>query len=444
MAGRGGRAPARRRRSERPTEPRRRAHPRPSPTTAPPRRPRRRPRSRVRARPDRRVHLRPDLARLPGDVDPPARLGDRQHDLRLHDDPGDVPHRDRASGPCSSTILRTRLGDPIRLLAASQVVAAALAIAGPRPRPGRSRTRPTPNKPLETLQALFRSSLLVVLPVTIALGIAFPASSALLADDAVARRRRVGRAARDRTRRRDPRQPARAVRADPAARLAGPRRGPARWSTRRSAIVLGLALRRAGRARSLDRGDRRRGRCVVIVVAIASVPGVLVQPNEAYIASAGGRLFDSTEDEIASVQAGQITFTPELWVAGHVDDAAHRRRQADAGPAAHRPARVAKRALVVAFGMGSAFRGALIAGLQTDAVELVPSVPEDVRLVLPRRRRGPRRPERPGHHHRRPEPPRADRRALRHHRHRPAAADRELRRLGHLVAASTTRPAATT
>ena len=30
---------------------------------------------------------------------------------------------------------------------------------------------------------------------------------------------------------------------------------------------------------------------------------------------------------------------------------------------------------VVAFGMGSAFRAALIAGLQTEAVELVPSVP---------------------------------------------------------------------
>ncbi len=34
------------------------------------------------------------------------------------------------------------------------------------------------------------------------------------------------------------------------------------------------------------------------------------------------------------------------------------------------------RALVVAFGMGTAFRAALIAGLRTDAVELVPSVPE--------------------------------------------------------------------
>jgi spermidine synthase len=35
-----------------------------------------------------------------------------------------------------------------------------------------------------------------------------------------------------------------------------------------------------------------------------------------------------------------------------------------------------ERALVVAFGMGSAHRAALIAGLRTDAVELVPSVPK--------------------------------------------------------------------
>ena len=46
-----------------------------------------------------RVHLRADVARLPGDVDAPARLGDRQHDLRLRDDPDDVPDRPRARGP---------------------------------------------------------------------------------------------------------------------------------------------------------------------------------------------------------------------------------------------------------------------------------------------------------------------------------------------------------
>jgi predicted membrane-bound spermidine synthase len=35
-----------------------------------------------------------------------------------------------------------------------------------------------------------------------------------------------------------------------------------------------------------------------------------------------------------------------------------------------------ERALVVAFGMGTAFRSALIAGMRTDVVELVPSVPQ--------------------------------------------------------------------
>ena len=87
-----------------------------------------------------------------------------------------------ALGAVLFAVLRTRLGDPVRLLAASQVIAAALAIAGlvfvlVQPH------APTPGKPIETLQALLGTSLFVVLPVTIALGIAFPASSALLEDD---------------------------------------------------------------------------------------------------------------------------------------------------------------------------------------------------------------------------------------------------------------------
>ena len=104
-------------------------------------------------------------------------------------------------------------------------------------------------------------------------------------------------------------------------------------------------------------------------------PGTLIQPTEAYIKSAGGQLYASTEDEIASVQAGQISFTPELWVAGTsmtllTVDA----KLMPVLPLIARPQ--ATRALVVAFGMGTAFRGALIAGLRTDAVELVPSVPD--------------------------------------------------------------------
>jgi spermidine synthase len=41
------------------------------------------------------------------------------------------------------------------------------------------------------------------------------------------------------------------------------------------------------------------------------------------------------------------------------------------------------RALVVAFGMGTAFRSALIAGMRTDAVELVPTVPRMFRHYYP-------------------------------------------------------------
>ena len=114
---------------------------------------------------------------------------------------------------------------------------------------------------------------------------------------------------------------------------------------------------------------------VAIAVAVSAVwPGVLVQPSEAYIESVGGAVFESTEDEIASVQAGQISSTPELWVAG----TSMTLLTVDAKlmpilPLIARPD--SEHALVVAFGMGSAFRGALIAGLRTDAVELVPSVP---------------------------------------------------------------------
>jgi len=50
-------------------------------------------------------------------------------------------------------------------------------------------------------------------------------------------------------------------------------------------------------------------------------------------------------------------------------------------PLIARPA--SERALVVAFGMGTAFRSALIAGLRTDVVELVPSVPDTFGFYYP-------------------------------------------------------------
>jgi spermidine synthase len=114
---------------------------------------------------------------------------------------------------------------------------------------------------------------------------------------------------------------------------------------------------------------------LVSVITAAAWPRFLVQPNEAYITSVGGQLFASAEDEIASVQAGQIRTTPELWVQGNsmtllTVDA----KLMPILPLVVRPE--SENALVVAFGMGSSFRSALIAGLHTDAIELVPSVPD--------------------------------------------------------------------
>ena len=113
----------------------------------------------------------------------------------------------------------------------------------------------------------------------------------------------------------------------------------------------------------------------VAIGVVAARPGAINQPNVALITSLGGTIFASDEDEIASVQAGQKSSTPELWVAG----TSMTLLTVDAKlmpilPLIARPD--SDRALVVAFGMGTAFRSALIAGMQTDVVELVPSVPE--------------------------------------------------------------------
>jgi spermidine synthase len=275
-----------------------------------------------------------------------------------------------ALGAIAFSILRQRVGDPLRLLAASQIAAAGLALAGlllilvaPH--------EPTPGKSIETLQRLIGSSLLTVLPVTVMLGIAFPASSALLPDDAAHAGRESGALLGVNT--------AGAIIGSlviPFAiiPLVGSPLLVALLALTNAGLGLVLALRLVrGRAGALLSGA---GAVVAIAIAASAVaPGVLVQPNEAWVASVGGALFDSAEDEIASVQAGQITSTPELWVQG----TSMTLLTVDAKlmpilPLIARPD--AQDALVVAFGMGSAFRSALVAGLRTDTVELVPSVPE--------------------------------------------------------------------
>jgi spermidine synthase len=120
----------------------------------------------------------------------------------------------------------------------------------------------------------------------------------------------------------------------------------------------------------------------VIALVIVS-GGVFVDPSVAKIGRAGGVVVRSLEDEIASVQSGRgPAGEAELWVTG----TSMTLLTVDAKlmpilPLIARPD--ARTALTVAFGMGSAFRSALTAGLITEAVELVPSVPRMFDVYYP-------------------------------------------------------------
>ena len=109
------------------------------------------------------------------------------------------------------------------------------------------------------------------------------------------------------------------------------------------------------------------------MVSIAQVG--FVDPNIAWIRSHGGTLTASAEDDIASVQAGSIQGLAQLWVTGTSMTAL----TVDVKfmpvlPLMLRPASTTDH--TEAFGMGSAWRGALDEGLTATAIELVPSVPK--------------------------------------------------------------------
>jgi spermidine synthase len=121
------------------------------------------------------------------------------------------------------------------------------------------------------------------------------------------------------------------------------------------------------------------GRAVGVVIAsgLAAIlllkPSFIADPIETRVAKRG-ELFASTEDAVASVQAGRLDSQKHLWVNGMgmtilTVDA----RLMSVLPMMLRPD--ADSMLVICFGMGSSFRSALIGGLRADAVELVPSVP---------------------------------------------------------------------
>jgi spermidine synthase len=89
-----------------------------------------------------------------------------------------------------------------------------------------------------------------------------------------------------------------------------------------------------------------------------------------------GRVYAAAEDEIASVQAGEVgRGNKRLAVSG----TAMTSLTVEARLMTHLPLMLrpeSRNLLVIAFGMGSSWRSGLIAGLDTDGVELVPSVPD--------------------------------------------------------------------
>ena len=249
--------------------------------------------------------------------------------------------------------------DALAVVAVGEVLVAALALVG--------------LLILATLQdsAWIVAALLVVLPPAAVLGIIFPASSALLAD-------RRGETA-----------------SETGALLASNTVGaiigtfavpfflvPAVGSPVAVALVaVGNAAVGAMLAVGATGRDRQRllvpaAASIVIVAIVGSLAlGVVRDPTVARIVdSLGGIVLASRDDEIAPVTAASIQDRPRLFVNGtSMTGLTIDTKLMAILPLMLHPS--SERALVVAFGMGSAYRSALIAGLTTDAVELVPSVP---------------------------------------------------------------------
>jgi predicted membrane-bound spermidine synthase len=100
------------------------------------------------------------------------------------------------------------------------------------------------------------------------------------------------------------------------------------------------------------------------------------------IAAKGGEVYATAEDDVAAVVAGRADGDKQIWVAGTSMTALTVDTEfMPLLPLAMRPS--ATRGLVIAFGMGTAFRTSLLAGVRTDAVELVPSVPQMFRWFYP-------------------------------------------------------------
>jgi spermidine synthase len=280
-----------------------------------------------------------------------------------------------ALGAVAFTVIRPWIRNTVGLLALAQLGTAVLVVLGAvLVIPGASTGILDMHGPARGLfDAFLRTSAVVVLPATFVMGLSFPAASALVAGSD----REVGGRA------------GLLLAANTIGAIAGtflipfvviPRIGSPDALALVAMVNAGLAIVLAlwgGLGRTAVRAIVAMGGvAVVAVLAVAVATGeAFVDPTIARIERTGGTVQRSAEDEIASVQGGvDANGNKHLWVTGSsmtllTVDA----KLMPVLPLMARPD--AKTAAVVAFGMGSAYRGALIAGLQADAVELVPSVP---------------------------------------------------------------------
>jgi spermidine synthase len=275
-----------------------------------------------------------------------------------------------ALGAAFFNSIRPRIGNPVRLLAVAQIAVAVLAFAGlvlviGRPGPL------DPSQPLASAWAIFGPVLFVVLPATFVMGLSFPAASALLeSEDGIGASSGTLLAVNTTG----------AIVATFAIPfvvipLIGSPQAVAVLVLINAATAVALLVANRG----MPTGQKSVAGVAAAVVAVAVVVGLvgsdlIVDPSVARVREGGGQVFASAEDEIASVQAGERAGR-QLWVTG----TAMTLLTVDAKlmpilPLVLRPE--SESALTVAFGMGSTYRAALIAGLETEGVELVPSVPE--------------------------------------------------------------------
>jgi spermidine synthase len=271
-------------------------------------------------------------------------------------------------------VVRPRRAQAPVLIGVAQLVTALLAVAG-------ASVLASPAKPFSSVAPDFMDALrsfawaaaVVVLPPTIAMGMTFPATASLLGEQDGAEGAASGSLLAANT--------VGSIAATFALPfLVIPLIGsPATLACLviTNALVGGTLLARSawgGRAFRWVGGAA--GGVVVALVMVSLVSGTTFRnPTTTLLEQKGGQVFQATEDEIASVVAGRGGGYPQLWVAGTsmtlitVDT-----KFMPLLPLALRPN--ATRALAIAFGMGTAFRTSLRAGVKTDVVELVPSVPE--------------------------------------------------------------------